>query len=408
MPSEKIVRVLSLDGGGIRGLVPATILSAFEKRIGNLSKKFHLVAGTSTGGILASGIASGFDTKKMVSLYRDNGATIFPEKSLGDLATLGGAKYEAGPLEGVLAKTFGKTTLADLSMDAMLTSYDMTTREPKVFKTWKARGYDELDPSSENFRIVDACRATSAAPTYFLPAQIRNANGKQFTLIDGGVFANSPAMMAYVAARRLYPLADRYVVVSIGTGALTKPIPYDEAAGWGAVGWIKPLIDIMFSGMEGTVEYELNQLFPDVVQLRLQTSLEGVSQVMDDTSPKNIEDLQKAALRTVEANKAKIDNICKILNEPMLAREVLGYPKKNEKPRPPKIAQFDMAKITKEVRKVEASNPKAVALGGLGGAVAGGLVYGPVGAIVAGAAGAVLGTNVKIPVLKDQKGQRQV
>src|SRR5260221_3191726 len=128
-------------------------------------------------------------------------------------------------MEGVIKDTLAGQ-LSGVLKDLIVTAYDIERRTPYLFKSWKARGL-ELKPTETgrgyDFKLEDIARATSAAPTYFSPAKIKSTSGVEFAMVDGGVFANNPAMAAYVAARRIYPKADEYLVVSIGTGSLVHP-----------------------------------------------------------------------------------------------------------------------------------------------------------------------------------------
>jgi hypothetical protein len=376
----KVARILSIDGGGIRGLIPATIINSWEKDLGPIAKKFHMIAGTSTGGILSTGLAQGVPAEKLVALYRDHGPAIF-SSSILSLGGLAGQLYDAGPLEHAVDETI-KGTLATLPKDLLITSYDIENRLPFLFKSWKARGLELTDgeiAANYDFKLKEVCRATSAAPTYFTPAKVKSKSGKEYALIDGGVFANNPAMCAYVAARRLYPDADEYLIVSIGTGSLTKPIHYDEAVEFGLVGWARPLLGIMFDGVSVTTQYELSQL-PQVSQYRFETSLEEGSEAMDDVSAENLASLIGYGEKTVVKFEPDIARLKTFLNEPLTSLQELGYPTKSDEPKPVKT-------VTK-AKKKKIVNQKS---GALGGAAVGAVVGGPPGAIVGGLFGWIAG-----------------
>ena len=290
-------RILSIDGGGIRGIVPATLLSRLEEKLGGpIAQHFHLLAGTSTGGILAAGLALETPASKLVDFYTKKGPGIF-SSSFYSAAT--GPKFLPDMLETALREEFGDTRLSDLQHDLICPTYDLQARQGVLFKSWKARGVEEPAPSSSDFLLRAITRATSAAPTYFPPAQITAADGKTYALIDGGMFGNNPALIALVAARRLMPLAKRFLVVSLGTGENLQPIQFQDAASWGIVGWGTRIIDIVFDAMGSTVEYELNQM-TEVSQLRLQSSLQGANDALDDASTQNMKNLAACADRTLE------------------------------------------------------------------------------------------------------------
>lgn len=331
---RKTARILSIDGGGIRGLIPAIILNEWEKQIGSIKENFHMIAGTSTGGILACATSQGIKGSALIDLYKKNGPKIFE----GSFTTLGGIAsqlYDANNLVNVV-KDVLKGSLSEIQNDLLVTSYNIEARQPFLFKSWKARGY-ELDTAERaedsNFQLVDVARATSAAPTYFTPALVKNQKGKTFPLIDGGVYANNPAMCAYVAARRIYPKADEYLIVSLGTGGLTKPIQYQDALNYGLAGWLRPLLDIMFDGVASTTEYELANL-PGVSQFRFQTSLVGASEAMDDVSPENLSNLVKVTEKMLKARDNDTQKLVKRLKEKKTSLKDLGYPTMGVPPKP--------------------------------------------------------------------------
>lgn len=346
----KTVRILSLDGGGIRGVIPALVLAEIERRTGRpISDLFHLVAGTSTGGILAAGLAlprgaaPAFTAADLHALYRDRGREIFQRSLWKGFTSLGGMadeKYGHANLENILRETLGNALLSSARTDIMVTAYDLERREPHFFKSWKAQGreleQDRTPPEhakDRDFFLRDICRATSAAPTYFEPALIRSSNRERYALVDGGVFANNPSMCAYAAARRIYPGTERFVVVSLGTGELERPIPYADARNWGLLGWIRPILSVIMDGVEDTVHYQLKQLFDRNDYFRFQTDLDrfgpgddGPNDDFDDASSANIAKLTRKAEIMIAAKSSRLDQLCTLLGEPLTTRDDLGYP----------------------------------------------------------------------------------
>lgn len=242
------VRILSIDGGGIRGIIPAIVLERIEDRCGApIASLFHMIAGTSTGGIVAAGLAAParrgrgqplMSAAELIDLYRDRGPEIFHRDLWHGLRSFAGTldeKYDAANLERVLKDELGDTRLSTAITDVLIPSYDIERRRPHFFKSWKAQGIDldhDETAKQHDFRWRDAVRAATAAPTYFEPADIRQ-EGERFALIDGGVFANNPAMCALASARVVYPKATGYLVVSLGTGETQRRIPYGDAKDWG-------------------------------------------------------------------------------------------------------------------------------------------------------------------------------
>jgi predicted acylesterase/phospholipase RssA len=349
---KKVARILSIDGGGIRGVIPSTIIAEWEKSLGPIANHFHMLSGTSTGGILACALAQGISADKLCGFYRTKGPSIF-QSQFGALGGVAGELYDATNLVSAV-KSVLKGKLSQVEKDLLITSYNIEARQPHFFKSWKARGYElgaNETSQQNNFQITDVARCTSAAPTFFSPALVKNEAGRSFPLIDGGVFANNPAMCAYVAARRLYPKATEYVVVSLGTGSLVKPVKYSDATSFGLAGWLRPLLDIMFDGVASTTEYELSQL--GITQYRFQTSLDGASEAMDDATEGNLNNLQKVAKETISKNQKDMDGLVKRLMEKVSPLSDLGYPKQTDKPKPaePVTILRTNADVVKEVPK---------------------------------------------------------
>ena len=260
--------VLSVDGGGVRGIIPARVLAHLEGLVGApCADVFDLIAGTSTGAIVALGLAvprthdgaeRGYTASELESVYLDNAATIFSRSfarrvvALDDLVE---ERYSATHLEDVFAHYFGEVRLSELTVEALVPSYDLANRVPWMFERARARADARYD-----MFVRRVARATSAAPTYFEPYDTQDPEGTPRLFVDGGVVANNPAMCALMRARDLWPESSRIVLVSVGTGQLSQWIDHHESQGWGAVGWAKPLFDIVFDGGSELVDQQLGML----------------------------------------------------------------------------------------------------------------------------------------------------
>jgi patatin-like phospholipase/acyl hydrolase len=301
------MRVLSIDGGGIRGIVPATVLAALEQRTGRpVCDLFDLIGGTSTGGILAlaltrpnpspSSAGPRWSAAEIVTLYREEGPRIF-SRSLGRRITsvegLLDERYDNGPLREVLERYLGETTVDQALTDVFVTTYDLEARKPKFFKSWR---------EDAGVPMAVAAEATAAAPTYFEPVAVGDT-----ALIDGGVFAGNPAMCAYAEAVRLWP-SEPITLVSLGTGSQTRPIPLAEARGWGVLEWARPIIDVVFDGSSDAVDYQLEHVLGERY-VRLQTRLDGADDAMDDASAANLTALEAVGARLVSENAALLDRL---------------------------------------------------------------------------------------------------
>ena len=305
-------RVLSIDGGGIRGIIPAMVVAHIERKMGRPAHElFDLMVGTSTGGILALGLSrpgasrpAQFSARWVVKLYEEQGANIFEYSLWRKLRTVGGILDEAYShevLEGILGKYFAGATLGDCKTPTMVTSYDIQNRRTVFLKSWYA--------DHQLVRCCDAARATSAAPTYFEPKPLDTGDVAS-VLIDGGIFINSPSVSAYAEARKLFP-DEPIAVLSLGTGELTRPIAFGEARTWGSALWVMSLLDCMFDGVSKAADHQM-QLFLGERYQRLQTSLESASDDMDDASEENIRNLKRTARELINANEAVLEQFFEI------------------------------------------------------------------------------------------------
>jgi patatin-like phospholipase/acyl hydrolase len=317
----KKIRILSLDGGGIRGILPGVILNQLEQKIQKktgdperrLSDMFDFMAGTSTGGILTLAYLTPnkenrpkLTAQEAVNIYLERGDEIFDVSFWQKIKSGDGLtdeKYDASELEDALRDTFGELQLSNLLKPCIISSYDIRNAKPHFFKQHKSR--DKI----YNFKLKDVARATSAAPTYFETARIKNEAGTPYPLIDGGVFVNNPSLVAYSEVRSMKfeaiphaPSAKDMMIVSIGTGSVSKSYAYKKAKNWGVVGWIKPIIEIMMSGNSQTVDYHLKQIFGTLDAKdqkdyhRLEPKIITADIEMDNASLENLKNLEKDAL----------------------------------------------------------------------------------------------------------------
>ena len=289
----KRYRILSIDGGGIRGIIPAVMLAELERRSGKRTHQlFDMFAGTSTGGILSLALAlpgsdgvARWSAREIVELYVEHGPEIFNRSLLHRIRAVGSIldeKYPDTGLEKVLKRYFGEARLSEALVEVLVTAYDLEGRDPFFFKRRKASATAEDD-----YPMWEVARATAAAPTYFEPLKLATtAIAGYYALVDGGVFANNPAMCAYADAHRFEEGAD-IVLVSLGTGQLERPIRYDDAKDWGMLEWARPILDVVFDGVADTTDYELRQLMSDDRYFRLQTTLAIGNDEMDDASADN-------------------------------------------------------------------------------------------------------------------------
>ncbi|HBX71172.1 MAG TPA: hypothetical protein DEH25_17805 [Chloroflexi bacterium] len=255
-------RILSLDGGGIRGLITVIMLQRLSQKPGlaNWLDQVDLVAGTSTGGLLALAIAKGLDLQVLRDLYEKKGKDVFDDSLLDDifdLATIIGAEYDNKKLGRELKKILQNTTLGELKYSVIITSFDLDNEAANASeRSWKPKLFHNL-PGEGNDNEQLAYKVglyTSAAPTYF-----PSVDG----FIDGGVFANNPSMCALAQTQDKRNLNrvpfDDVVLLSLGTGTSMTYIQ-KKRLDWGYAQWVKPLINLMLDGVVGIADYQCKQI----------------------------------------------------------------------------------------------------------------------------------------------------
>lgn len=311
-----MVTILSIDGGGIRGILPAAFLAEFEKRTGRpVCALFDLVAGTSTGGILAAVLtvpdargAPQYGAEEIAAAYVRYGGEIFKKSPLRTAATLGGLTrplYSPRALDGLLTDFLGEKRLHETLTEVLITAYDMAGSAPWFFKTSRAR---YLGTPTEDPLLAQAVRATASAPTYFPPLRLA-----ELCLIDGGVFAANPALCAYAQAKKTFPAEKDFLLISLGTGLQNHRRACAEVEDWGMAGWAVPISGVMLNAASATVDYQLRALLGAGRYVRFQTQLDERVGGMDDASPENIRLLQDCARQAVAENEAELAYLCRLL-----------------------------------------------------------------------------------------------
>lgn len=252
-------RILALDGGGIRGLVTAMLLERLESACPGFLDRIDLFAGTSTGGLLALGLAAGKTPHDARKLYENYGEKVFADTIMDDVRDLGtllGADYSLQPLREALEQEFARLKLADLPKKVLVAAFDLDNQPVSTgIRHWKPKffhNYPGSDSDGEQ-SVVDVGLYTSAAPTYFPIVD---------GYIDGGVVAGNPSMCAL--AQALHPdtggqhLED-IVLISMGTGFNPRYLESQDGD-WGLVQWAPHIINLMFEGSAGLADYQCKQL----------------------------------------------------------------------------------------------------------------------------------------------------
>jgi uncharacterized protein len=298
------VRVLAIDGGGIRGLIPALVLAELERRADrHIYELFDLIAGTSTGGILACALCAPdpLPAEEVAAIYEEEGPAIFDRSVWQRIRSAEGLldeKYDSGALDRALERFLAGKRLADTVPELIVPTYDMSEPGPYFFKTRNAREYP-----ADDVPLTVVARATAAAPTYFEPLPVAER-----ALVDGGVFAVNPAMCAFAEALRFHPSAD-VVLLSLGTGQRTRGRRFADVDDWGLVEWARPILDVVFDGASDAVDYQLSHVLGDQRYWRLQVELTRASDDLDDATPQNLAELRRHAEELIEERSADLDAV---------------------------------------------------------------------------------------------------
>ncbi|MEA5582040.1 LamG-like jellyroll fold domain-containing protein, partial [Nodularia harveyana UHCC-0300] len=349
-------KILSIDGGGIRGIIPAIILREIERRTEQpIANLFDLIAGTSTGGVLALGLTKpktdltskasilgiekpAYTAQDLVSIFSEYGNVIFYEtfyeELLGDFDEILKPKYTSQGKDEIFQQYFGKTKIVESLTEVLIPSYDIEKRMPVFFTSnIEEENIDSrtLRKVCEGFTMREAAMATTATPTYFPPYRIATAHNKSgyYTLVDGGMVANNPTSLAVVESILRAKAAkqrgeetwglDNTLVLSLGTGSLSKKYPYDEAKNWGLLGWSRPMFNILLDAGTEAISSQVEDLLPqhedksEQQYYRFQGYLDESLESIDNAKSYNIRILAQVAKQIIEDRSEEIDSLCEKL-----------------------------------------------------------------------------------------------
>jgi patatin-like phospholipase/acyl hydrolase len=302
-PKDRRFRILSLDGGGIKGLFSATVLAELERRYlsgRSIAHYFDLVAGTSTGGILALGLGAGLTAAELAEVYGRRGGEIFPPATstpIGRIRAWWRAKrhylhyhYERDALERILIEILGDKPFGHSTVRLCIPAFEGKHSEVFVFKTPHHPDYkfDRFEP------MVKVALATSAAPTYFRP--IKHGG---YTLVDGGVWANNPVMLAVVEALICFEVPrDQIDVFTLGCGEDPYVVSKTQMNAGGKLAWA----DIVFAAMR-------LQSLSATNQARLLLGPPAVRRIdpPTNTNPIMLDDYRRSLNELVPAARAAVD-----------------------------------------------------------------------------------------------------
>ncbi|XP_059639681.1 patatin-like protein 1 [Cornus florida] len=331
-----LITILSIDGGGIRGIIPGVILAYLESQLqeldgedARLADYFDVISGTSTGGLITAMLTAPNENKR--PLYAANEITPFYLKQspqifrqtrgifasvMNLVKALVGPKYDGKYLHKLLRGILGGTRLHQTLTSVVIPTFDIKNLQPTIFSSYQVTDAPILDAL-----LSDICIGTSAAPTYLPAYSFENhdqqGNVKEFNLIDGGVAANNPALVAVSEVTKqllkknpdFFPMKpmdyDRFLIISIGTGSPKSEHKYNvkKASKWGLVGWLynngsTPLVDIFNQGSADMVDFHIcvvaEALHSVDNYLRIQVdTLSGDLASVDVSTEKNLENLVK-------------------------------------------------------------------------------------------------------------------
>ena len=332
----KKVRILSIDGGGIRGIIPATVMLYIEQKLrqktnnpdARIADYFDLIVGTSTGGLLScfylcppkayggnNNASTRYSAAQVLMFYLKKGYSIF-NASKNYRSGLGKFfnphKYNPKVFSEILKKELGTLKMRELIRPCIITAYDMKSKSAIFFSS------REDDKIKREYYVKDVLMSTTAAPTYFPPVTINNLITKEVMVnIDGGVFANNPSMCAFAEAKNTdfpkknKPGAEDMLILSVGTGGgMFKLKNVHNAAKWSLIKWADRMSNIMIDGSVDTVHYQMDKIFSSLgnegrknyKRIDVPVEKRNYSSNMADAGKKNIDKLRKAGDEALKAS----------------------------------------------------------------------------------------------------------
>lgn len=333
---SKPFKILSLDGGGLRGIIPVLILSELEKRTGKrIVDEFDLIAGTSTGALIACGLTVSNDginplytINDLLNIYMEKGSIIFPRKGwlgkiVSSINSLTNPRFKPDGLHLVLTELLGNKCLSDCIKPVFISSYDLLNNEALLFKQRQA-----LAEPSRNALLYDVCRATSAAPTY-LPAYSFHYNNHNRLCVDGGIYMNNPTVGVLVEVlkykdRAPYSRPDLQLedihILSLGTGQYTRNLASKKVEGYGLLNWATQITDVMMQAVNKTTSYQADELVSRGNFLRVSLDIE-------DSDYSDMADSRE------ETRNYLISQVQKqIFNEEYTMKQLTDFIKRNDSP----------------------------------------------------------------------------
>lgn len=319
------IAILSIDGGGMKGIVSAVLLDKLEMLLQEYSKNtdarigdyFDLFAGTSTGSILTAFYLipendyPKYSAHDILDFYLTLGPSIFEKQSLFPLF---GSKYTSHGFDEELSHYFGNLKLSDLLKPCLITSYNTTNRSAVFFNRETA-----LKDSNRNPLVKEVVRASCAAPTYFPPICLSKTPDCPNCYIDGGIVANNPSFCAVIEAMKLEQCKSIQDIHVCSVGNVKNDATYNcrEVRKWGLIEWAVPLFSLLLNSNMQTVDYQMKALFNNLDKeehyMRFQMNSLEKPPAMDDYSDKAIDFLLTAGYEMIETYEDQLNQLAKWL-----------------------------------------------------------------------------------------------
>lgn len=319
---HQVIRILSIAGGGIYGILPANVLNYIEEKTGKpISESFDFIVGTSTGAIISVVLTLPNDqgkpkytAKQLINLYHDRAKDVFYSPWYHQILTLDGMlgpRYLTGPRANLVNDLCGKTYFHQLLSNVVIPAYSLFQGVPILFYNWKVS-----DTSNDNYLTSSLLLGAISTPTIF-PDMLLGSTKTQ-ALIDGGIFANNPSIAGLISAMSAYP-NKKYLLVSLGSG-LIPPLPRsNNEIGWGLLQWGRILIPIIMDGasrLQNLLLTQLKHVFPQLAYYYyFNTVIDSRQFGLDDDSPAHIKVIDEGAKNLLEINRNKLDELVKVLKE---------------------------------------------------------------------------------------------
>lgn len=311
LATDRPFRILSIDGGGVRGIVPAVMLEQIEEQLQRpIHEVFDMVAGSSTGGIIALSLATGsltaadepnYTAEEVVDLYINNSVDIFSASWTHKLSTMGGLlgpKYETTGLRNMLEQKLGNTMLSQTLIPTLITGYHIEGESGVEFFSEDAKKY----PKDKDCLLTEVGLATAAAPIYFESVDVNYAWGTLKSVADGGIYKQNPALLAYLNAKKINQ-GRKIEVYSLGTGSYSSEELDAQFKGRGLLQWLTRIMGHLTIGgteADDTVLHRLLNEDGEENYFRLNVHLSADHSKMDDSSEENLKYLYDQAMLSTQ------------------------------------------------------------------------------------------------------------